>query len=143
MDLAAEHGSRDGPANDRRGDIVEERGQHEDHCQQHEPALPVVGQEARQDRGNAALFEMIGNQRKTKQQQKQVGEDDPLMRQMGGEAREPVAGLESGEPELVQRDDCEAAERHAQRVAVEQRHRSQRERKKNELDRDPGHHECQ
>ena len=71
--------------------------------EQHEAALPVVGQEVRQHLGHVAALEMVGQQREAEQQAEQVGEDHPLVRHVQREAAEPRAGLEAGERQLVER----------------------------------------
>ena len=62
-----------------------------DDDQQHEAALPVVGQEARHLVGHPALLEMARQQRKAHQQQEQVGEDHPFVRHVQREAGEARA----------------------------------------------------
>jgi hypothetical protein len=133
--LPAEHRSRDRAADDRRGNVVQERGEHEDHHQQHEPTLPVVGQESRQDRRNAAFLEMVGEERESEQQQQQVAQDHPLVDQVHPQPRQARTGLEPGEAELVEDDDCQARQRDAEGVVVEQRHASQGEGKQDEIHR--------
>ena len=90
--------------------------------EQHEAALPVVRQEVRQHLGHVAALEMVREQREAEQQAEQVGEDDPLVRQVRREPAEARAGLEPGEAELVDDDGREAGQRDLQRVMVEQRH---------------------
>ena len=102
MDLSAEHGVRHRPADRRRGDVVEEGRQHEYHHEQHERALPVARQEPGQQRRHLAVLEMLRQQRETEQQAQAIGEDDPLMGQVGEQARDAVARLEPGEGEFVQ-----------------------------------------
>ena len=82
VDLAAENVPRHGAADQRRGDVVEEARQHEHDDEQHEAALPVVGQEGRHLVGHAALLEMPRQQRKAHQQQEQVREDHPFVLQV-------------------------------------------------------------
>ena len=100
MDLSAEHGVRHRPADRRRGDVVEEGRQHEYHHEQHERALPVARQEPGQQRRHLAVLEMLRQQRETEQQAQAIGEDDPLMGQVGEQARDAVARLEPGEGSL-------------------------------------------
>ena len=57
------------------------------------------------------------------------------MLQVQHEARDARAGFESGEDELVQRDDDEARQRDAKRLVVKQRDAGQRHREQRELDR--------
>ncbi|MNC92175.1 hypothetical protein D3C83_85540 [compost metagenome] len=54
------------------------------------------------------------------------------VRRQAGKTR---SGLEAGEPELVQGDDSKTGEGDVQRVAVEDRHADQGQRKQNEIDR--------
>ena len=86
--LRAEHDAGDRAADQRRGDVVEERRQHEDHHQQHERALPVVGQQLRQPRRNAAGLEMLRQQREAEQQAQQVGEQHPFVAEVRDEPRQ-------------------------------------------------------
>ena len=59
---------------------------HEDDDQQHEAALPVVGQDGRHDVGHLAFLEMPRQQREAHQQQEQVGEHHPLVLHVADEA---------------------------------------------------------
>ena len=61
------------------------------------------------------------------------------MEQMAEQARQPVAGLEAGKPQLVEDDDGHPGQRHLQRVFVEQRDTEQRQRKQDEIDGDAQH----
>ncbi len=134
--LAAEHRHRHRAADHRRGDIVEEARQHEDHHEQDERAFPVAGQEARQERGNAAVLEVLGKQREAEQEPQQIREDHPFVQQMQPEAGESRARLEAREQKLVEDDRGETDQRDFERVMMEQRDAEQREREKNEIDRD-------
>src|SRR6185369_1178273 len=138
MHLVAEHRGGDRAADDSRGDVVEERGQHEDHHQQHEAALPVVGQPVRQYRGNLAPLEVVRKQCETEQQAEQIGEDHPLMQQVQAEPGEARALLEAGETELVEDDRRKARQRDLQRALVEHGDASERRTEQQELDRDQG-----
>ncbi len=82
-------------------------------------ALPVVGEKGRHFIGNATLLEMAGQQREAHEQQKQVGQDHPLVLEMEDEAGEARAGLEACEGELVGGDDRKPSERDRERMAVE------------------------
>ena len=82
MDLAAEHVARDRAANDRRRNVVEEARQHEHHDKQHQAAFPIVRQQRRHLVGNGAFLEMPRQQRKSHQQQEQIGEERELVAQM-------------------------------------------------------------
>ena len=135
MHLAAKHGHGDGAADHRRRDVVEKARQHEDHHQQYETALPVIGQKFRQPRRYLAFFKVLGQYRKAEQQAEQVGENHPLVREVQAEARDAVAGLEAGHQQLVGDDGGQPDQRHAQRVAVKQCHTQQRQREQDEIDR--------
>ena len=67
MHLAAEKLMRHGTADQRRGDVVEEAGEDEDHHQHHETAFPVVRQVLGQDDRHVALLEMAREQAKAHQ----------------------------------------------------------------------------
>ena len=87
VNLVAEHRARDGTADERRRDVVQKAGQHKDHHQQDESALPVVRQELGQSRGDIARLEVLGQQRKPEQQSEQIHEQHPFMAKM----RKPAA----------------------------------------------------
>ena len=91
---------------------------HEDDDEQHEGALPVVGQIARHLLRDPAFLEVPRQQREAHQQQEQVGEDDPLVLHVQRKAAEPGTELESGEDDLVERDRGKPRERHLQRVVM-------------------------
>jgi hypothetical protein len=133
--LALEHGVGDRAADHRRGDVVEEAREQPHQHQQHEAALPVVGQEPRQHRRHLALLEQVGQQREAEQQQQQVRQDHPLMPQVQHEAAESGAALERRQHDLVQANQYRAAERDAQGVVVEQRHAGKHQAEQDELDR--------
>ena len=115
----AENMARHGAADQRGGDVVEEARQHEYDDEQHESALPVVGQEGRHLVGDAALLEMPRQQRKTHQQQEQVREDHPFVLQVPGETRQAVAELEAREREFVEGDRRKSRERDFERAMME------------------------
>ena len=135
MHLAAEHRAGDGAADQRGGDVVEERRQHADHPQQHEAALPVVRQVARQHRRHLACLEVVGKQREAEQQAEKVGENHPLVQHVQRKTFHPRAGFESRKGELVEHDRAEADERDLQRVMMEQRDAGERQAEQNELER--------
>ena len=85
-----------------------------------------------------ALFEVPREQGKAHQEAEQVGQDDPFMLEMQRQTGQPVAGLETGEHQLVQGDRCQAAEADVQGVVVEQGDAQQGEREEDELERDAG-----
>ena len=134
VNLALEHVPRNGAADQRGGDVVEEARQHEHQDQQHDAAPPVVRQQCRHRIRNPALLEMPGQQRKSHQQQEQVAERDPLMRHVVAEAAEAGAVFEAGEDELVDDDDGKARQRDLKRLVMEQRDTQQRQRKQDEVD---------
>ena len=96
MHFVPEYRCRNRAADDRGGDIVEERRQHENHGEQHESALPVVGQEFRQHCRHMAFLEVPRQQRKADEQEEEVAQNDPLVRQVGGETIEPGSRAEAG-----------------------------------------------
>jgi hypothetical protein len=85
--LCAEHDARDCATDQRRGNVVEEGRQHEDHDQQYEGALPVIGQQRGQPCRNLACFEMLRKQREAQQQSEQIDEQHPFMRKMQNQTR--------------------------------------------------------
>ena len=115
--------------------LSRKRRQNENHYQQHERALPVVRQEARQHCGHLAFLEMLRQQREAEQQAEQVGEDHPLVQHVQPEAAQSRAGLESGKTKFVERDHGQAGERHLQRVVVKKRDASEGEREQRKIDR--------
>ena len=141
MHLGLEQLVRHGAADQRGGDVVEEAGEHENHHQHHEPALPVVGQILGQDGRDVALFEVAREQGKTHEQAEQVGQHHPFVLEVPGQAGRPVAGLETGEQQFVKRDRRQAGQPDVQRVVVKQRNAEQGQRKENEVERDAGDHD--
>ena len=137
MHLAPEHLARHGAADQRGGDVVEKARQHENHHQQHEPALPVVRQERRQHVRDVALLEMARQQRKADQQQEQVGQDHPFVLHAAAPGRaKPGPVFESGEEQLVDGDGRKPGQRDLQRVVMKERDAQQRQPKQDEVDRD-------
>ena len=96
--------------------------------------FPVVGQEARQDSGNARVLEVLGEQSEAEQQPQEVREDHPLVQEMQPESGKAFAGLEAGERELVQHDCREPDQRDGKNVAVEYRDAQQRQREQDEIE---------
>src|SRR5262249_46506446 len=82
---------------------------------------------------------MARQERKAHQQQEQVREDGPFVRQVPAEPGEAMAGLESSVSKLIGGDDGKARERDRQRMAVEQRHAKQHQREQDEIDGDAQH----
>ena len=122
MHLGAEQLVRHRAADQRRGDVVEERRDHEHHHEQHERALPVGGQEARQHQRHAALLEMPRQEREAHEQQEEVGEDHPLVREVAQQPADARAFLESGERRSCRRVTAGSpVSATRQRVVVEER----------------------
>ena len=91
MHAPAKYRGSHGATDDRRGDIVQKTRQYEDHQQQHKAALPVIRQESGQDLRRTAVAEMLREQRKASQQAEQVGENHPLVAQMGNKSIDACA----------------------------------------------------
>ena len=123
-----------------RRDVVEEARDHCDEDEQHEAALPVVGQEARHLVGDLAFLEVAREQGKAHEQEEQVGEDHGLVRHVLDEARQAGAVLEARKAQLVERDGGETGQGHLQRVVVEQGDAEQRQGEQDEVDGDAGNH---
>ena len=119
MNLAVEHVSRNGAADQGGGDIVEEARQHEHQDEQDNAALPVVRQQRRHLIRNPALLEMPGQQRKAHQEQEQIGERDPLMRHVVAEAGQARTVFETGEDQFVGDDRGKAGQRDFKRLVME------------------------
>ncbi len=134
MNLALENMPRDGAADQRGRDIVEKARQHEHQHQQDRAALPVVGEQRRHFVGQPALLEMPRQQRKSGQQQEQIGQHHPFVLHVMTEASEADAILESGEDEFVRDDRSEAGDRDQQGLMMEQRHAKQGQREQDEFD---------
>jgi hypothetical protein len=77
--------------------------------EQHEAALPVVRQDARQRIRNMTVLEVLREQRESEQQQQQVDQDHPLMNQVGAKAAPASAALKWREKNLVKRNHQRAA----------------------------------
>ncbi len=134
MDLGAEQRVRHRAADQGRGDVVEERGQHEYNHEQREAALPVVRKYSRELRGHARFLEVSRQEGEAEQQTQEVREDHPLLVEMREEPGNAAAGLEPREGELVQ-----GRKRDPQRVTVKHRDTDEREPEQNEIDRDAEH----
>ena len=119
MNLALEDMSGDGPADQRRGDIVEETREHEHQDEQHNAALPVVRQQCRHLVRNPAFLEMARQQREAHQKKEQIAQSDPLMPQVVAETAEAGAVFESGEDQLVKHDGAETGQGNGQCVMME------------------------
>ncbi len=135
MHPAAKHMPRNGAADERRRNIVEEARKHGDDAEQGQSACPVIGQEARHLVRNPAFLKMPGEQRKAHEQAEQVGKNDPLMLEMADEPRQARAEFEAGKDQLINRDGGKPGHRHLQRVVVEQRNTKQRQPEQDEVDR--------
>ncbi len=78
---------------------------------------------------------MVREQREAEQQAEQVGENHPLVRQVQRQAAEAGAGLEAGEPELVEHDHAEADERDLERMMMKQCDAGEGQAEQHEIDR--------
>ena len=133
--LVFEHGRGHRAANQGGGDVVEKTGNHKHQHQQHETALPVIGQIVRQHRRHVAVFKMFREQREPEQQAEQVGEGDPFVTQMQQQALDAGARLEARHAEFVERDEEQAAHRDVEGVVVKQRNAEQHTGEENEIER--------
>jgi hypothetical protein len=121
MDLPAKNARCDRAPDQRRGDVIEEGRQHEDHPEQDESALPVVGQDPRDHDRHLRILEVLREEREAHEQAEEVREDHPLMGKEGREAGEARALGEPGERKLVDRDGDEPADRDLEGLVVEER----------------------
>ena len=124
-----EDGRCDRAADDRGGDVVEERRQHEHDREQREPALPAVRQKSRQGIRDRAPFEVAREHGEAEQQEQEIREHDPLVR----EVRDGIVGRERAGDELPDQDGGEAGERDGESVTMQDRHAGQREAEQYEL----------
>jgi len=76
---------------------------------------------------------MTRKQRKARQQQEQIGENDPFMRQMRGKPGK-TRPMRKARNKFAECDGGETAQRDRERMPVEQRHAQQDRRKDHELD---------
>ena len=136
MHTTLEYAGGDRAANQRGSNVVEEGRQNEHHHQQHETALPVVREKARQHLGHMTVFEVPGQYRETEQQAEQIGNDHPFMRQVAGQPVQAGDTVKPGEAELVQDDGGKAGQRDLERVVVEQSDAEQGGGEQDEFDRD-------
>jgi hypothetical protein len=84
---------------------------------------------------------MLRQQREAHEQPEEIREDDPLVREEPGQAREAGALREARERELVDRHRDQAADGDFQRVALEQRDAEEDQREEDEVEGDrPQHH---
>ena len=106
---------------------------------QHEAALPVVRKDPRQERGQAAALEMVGQQGKPEQQAEQIGKRHPFVaaRATGPERRERRRKI--AETELVEGDHRQPGQRDAHRLVVKQRDAKQRGGEKDEIQGNSGY----
>jgi hypothetical protein len=129
------HGGRSGGTDGGGRDVVEERGHHEHHRQQHQPARPVVRQDAWQQQRQLALLEVPREDGEPHQQREQVCEQHPLGREVSDETRRPRDAVEIGEYQLVRGDRQQAEQRDREGVPVKDRDPEQREPEEHELER--------
>ena len=118
------------------GDIVEEGGDHEDQGKKHKSAPPIIRENGRHPIGNAACLEMAGKERKADEKQKQIGKQDPFMGEMGEEAGELGAFVETVRKQFLDDDGAETGEGYRERVAVKNGDARQRDAKQQKI----GHH---
>ena len=83
---------------------------------------------------------MIGQQREAEQEPQQVGKRDPLVAEVRRQPRHPLARLEAGEEQLIERDHRGADQRDLERVMVQHRHTEEHQREEDEVDGDAGDH---
>ena len=93
MHLAAKNDVRHGAADQRGGDVVEKRRQHEHDDQQRETAFPLARQVSGQFTGNLRLFEVFGQKCKTHQKTEQVRQNHPLVLEVQNQSAEAVPAL--------------------------------------------------
>ena len=141
VNFFAVHGRCDRAADHGGGDVVEERGQHEHHEQQHEAALPVIRQEARQHVWRMAVVKMRGEQGDSDEQAEQVREHHPFVTEMDQQSTYARTGRKAGEREFIGDDRTQPRERDRQRVVMEQRDAQQGRREKDEFEWNAGDHD--
>ena len=81
-----------------------------------------------------ALFEMAGEQRKTRQQTEQVGQHHPLMPKVVGKTKNTLTSLEAGKHDLVQADGKQTGKRNVKGCMMEKRHTEQGQAEEDEID---------
>ncbi len=135
MDLAAEHMARNRAADDRRGDVVQKARQDEYDDQKQHAAGPVVRQQPRHPVGQGAFLEVTGEQRKSHQQQEQIGEQRKFVAQVVSKTGKPGAVPKAGEDQFIGRDHAKAGQRNRQRVPVKQRDAQQRQGEEHKIQR--------
>ncbi len=141
MHLLAEHRGGHRAADQRGGDVVEEGREHEDHHQQQEAALPIVGEDLRQHHRHVGILEVLREQREAHEEPEEVGEDHPLVREQAHQAGQPRALRESRKEKLVDGHREETGDRDLERVALQEGDAEEDEREQDEVDRDrPQHH---
>ena len=85
--------------------------------------------------GHMTFFEMARQQREAHQQAKQIGEDDPLVANVGYKTDDAGTCLEAGEGDFVDRNRHQSGERDAQGMMMKYGHPGQREPEQNKIDR--------
>ena len=138
MDLAAEHDARDRPTDQGRCDVVEERRQYKDHHQQHEAALPIIGQQLRQPRRQPARFEMFGQQREAEQEAEKICQQHPFVRQVLEKTGHARTLGERRKQELEDGNHGKSDDGDLERVMMKDRYTDQRQCEQNEIDRYAG-----
>ncbi len=135
-DTILEHMPRNGRADQRRGDIVEERGDGKHENEKHEASGPVVGQSGRHPIRHTARFEMAGKQRKANQKQKQIGDENPFIGEMGEQAGQPGSFDEAGPEQLLENDDAKPGERGGEGVPMKNGDGGKGRAKQQKIDKD-------
>ena len=143
MDIALEDHQGDGAADQGSGDVIEERGQNGDEHQQHRRSHPAGRQVFRQDLGNTAFLEDLGQNPETKQQTEEVEDDRPFalalvlvhdLVQYRRFADEMLDQIESViEEQFEQRDNYETGNCHIESLVMEQRHTEQHQGKEHKF----------
>ena len=89
--------------------------------EQHQPALPIVGQQHRHLVGHLTFFEVARQQRKSHQQQEQISQDYPFVLHMLRKASESGTILKSSKGDFVCGDRRKTCEGDLKRVMMKER----------------------
>src|SRR5690349_17560805 len=84
-----------------------------------------------------AFLEMTGEERKTGENAKEIGERDPFMGEVSKKTGNARTIRESGKQDFVNSDCSQPEERNRQRVVVENRNPEEGECEENEIEGDP------
>ncbi len=123
-------------AEHRRGNVVEEGRQHEDHREQRDAPGESVGEQVRQVVGNIAPLELVRQHLEADQEQEQVGYDYPFVFCVRQQCCEAAARGEGSHERFEGEDREQAGDADHQRAVVEQRDAEQHEAEQNEFERD-------